>query len=142
MREGYWLLEPGRARQANGAFDAALVSFQRAASLQRRLGDRAWQARAREARAWDGAGETYRRLGRPGEAADFYRRAAATHRELDDLWHTALSLDGLAGALREADEADGAEEARRHWAAALSALASSDDPRAAGARERIVAALR
>ncbi|MFE2184239.1 tetratricopeptide repeat protein [Streptomyces sp. NPDC059455] len=91
MWEGYWLLEPGRAQQANGAFDAALVSFQRAASLQRRLGDRAW-----EARAWDGAGETYRRLGRPGEAADFYRRAAATHRELDDLWHTALSLDGLA----------------------------------------------
>ncbi|WP_206269454.1 ATP-binding protein [Streptomyces antioxidans] len=139
MWEGYWLLELGRAQQANGAFEAALVSFQRAASLQRRLGDR-----VREARAWDGAGETYRRLGRPGEAADFHRRAAAAHRELDDLWHTALSLDGLAGALREADEADEAgraEEARRHWAEALRALASYDDPRAVELRERITTAL-
>ncbi|NEW75845.1 ATP-binding protein [Streptomyces rhizosphaericus] len=137
MWEGYWLLELGRAQLANGVFDAALVSFQRAASLQRRLGDR-----AREARAWDGAGETYRRLGRSGEAADFHRRAAAAHRELDDLWHMALSLDGLAGALREVDEADGAdgaEEARRHWAEALRALASYDDPRAVALRERVSA---
>ncbi|MEU0838549.1 tetratricopeptide repeat protein [Streptomyces sp. NPDC005962] len=133
MWEGYWLLELGRAQQANGELHDALVSFQRAASLQRRLGDR-----AREARAWDGAGETYRRLGRPAEAADFHRRAAATHRELDDLWHTALALDGLAGALSEADET---EEARRHWTEALRALASYGDPRAAGLRERIVAAL-
>lgn len=106
MWEGYWLLELGRAQLANGVFDAALVSFQRAASLQRRLGDR-----AREARAWDGAGETYRRLGRSGEAADFHRRAAA----------------------------DGAEEARRHWAEALRALASYDDPRAVALRERVSA---
>ncbi|MFI0771456.1 ATP-binding protein [Streptomyces melanosporofaciens] len=136
MWEGYWLLELGRAQQANGAFDAALVSFQRAASLQRRLGDR-----AREARAWDGAGETYRRLGRPGEAADFHRRAVAAHRELDDLWHAALALVGLATALREADEAGGGEEARRHWGEALRALASFDDPRAAALRERVLAAL-
>ncbi|MGW7691515.1 tetratricopeptide repeat protein [Streptomyces asiaticus] len=94
--------------------------------------------RAREARAWDGAGETYRRLGRPGEAADFYRRAAAVHRELDDLWHAALSLDGLAGALREADAA---EEARGRWAEALRALTSYDDPRAVALRERLSAAL-
>ncbi|MFE1935576.1 ATP-binding protein [Streptomyces sp. NPDC059474] len=148
MWEGYWMLELGRAQQANGAFDAALVSFQRAASLQRRLGDR-----AREARAWDGAGETYRRLGRPGEAADFHRRAVAAHRELDDLWHAALALVGLATALREADEAGGGEEpggaqeagggeeARRHWGEALRALASFDDPRAAALRERVLAAL-
>ncbi|WP_421107221.1 ATP-binding protein [Streptomyces sp. NEAU-S77] len=134
MWEGYWLLELGRAQQANGELHEALVSFQRAASLQRRLGDR-----AREARAWDGAGETYRRLGRPGEAADFHRQAAAAHRELGDLWHAALALDGLAGALRETEEAE--EEARRHWAEALRALASYDDPRAAGLRERIVSAL-
>ncbi|MER7878955.1 tetratricopeptide repeat protein [Streptomyces solisilvae] len=139
MWEGYWLLELGRAQRANGELDAALVSFQRAASLQRRLGDQ-----AREARAWHGAGETYRRLGRPGEAADFHRRAAAVHRELDDLWHAALALDGLAGALREADEGDGtgaAEEARRHWAEALRALVSYDDPRAVTLRERVSAAL-
>ncbi|NIY66094.1 ATP-binding protein [Streptomyces malaysiensis] len=139
MWEGYWLLELGRAQRANGELDAALISFQRAASLQRRLGDQ-----AREARAWHGAGETYRRLGRPGEAADFHRRAAAVHRELDDLWHAALALDGLAGALREADEGDGtgaAEEARRCWAEALRALASYDDPRAVTLRERVSAAL-
>ncbi|EFL25544.1 hypothetical protein SSOG_05258 [Streptomyces himastatinicus ATCC 53653] len=70
--------------------------------------------------------------------ADFHRRAAATHRELDDLWHTALALDGLAGALYDADET---EEARRHWTEALHALATYDDPRAAGLRDRIVAAL-
>ncbi|WP_155342314.1 ATP-binding protein, partial [Acrocarpospora corrugata] len=44
--EGYWLIEFGKVQQMRGSADA-LVSFQRAAQLQRELGDL-----AREARAW------------------------------------------------------------------------------------------
>ncbi|OPF74246.1 hypothetical protein VT50_0226965 [Streptomyces antioxidans] len=91
--EGYWLIALGNAQRALGEYADSLVSFQRSASLHRRLGDR-----SREAMAWHGAGETYRAMGRPGEAADFHRRAAAAHHELGDRWHEALALDGLAAA--------------------------------------------
>ncbi len=94
--EGYWLIALGNAQRALGEHADSLVSFQRSASLHRRLGDR-----SREAMAWHGAGETYRAMGRPAEAADFHRRAAAAHHELGDRWHEALALDGLAAALAE-----------------------------------------
>jgi hypothetical protein len=96
--------------------------------IHRRLGDR-----SREALAWYGAGRTYQRLDRPGEAADFFRRAAAVHQELGDSWHHALALDGLATSL----STEGAAAGRCHWGEALRLLADYDDARAVSLRERI-----
>lgn len=59
----------------------ALVSCQRSAVIQRRIGDR-----NREAAAHDGTGEAYRELGRLDEAAKFYRMAIVLYRELRDRW--------------------------------------------------------
>ncbi|MFI0821552.1 hypothetical protein ACH4TX_39180 [Streptomyces sp. NPDC021098] len=75
-------------------------------------------------------GETYRRLGRHAEAADFHRQAAAAHRTLGDAWHEAIALDGLADALL----GDDPEAARRHWAEALRLLGDYDGPRAVAMR--------
>jgi tetratricopeptide (TPR) repeat protein len=119
VAEGFWLIALGAAQQANGQLGEALESYQRSAALHRRLGDR-----GREALAWHGAGETYRRMGREEEAV---------HRELGDRWHEAVALDGLAAALRETDPG----QARRHWTAALRLIDDYDDPRAAKLRERI-----
>ncbi|MCB5911427.1 tetratricopeptide repeat protein [Streptomyces pinistramenti] len=118
----------GHAQRALGEYADALVSFQRSASLHRRLGDR-----SREAMAWHGAGETYRAMGRPAEAADFHRRAVAAHHELGDHWQEALALDALAGALAEDDP----DRSRRHRAEALRILDGFDDPGAVELRTRI-----
>lgn len=87
---------------------------------------------------WQGAGETYRRLGRFAKAADFHRSAAPIHRELGDGWQQALALDGLAGALRAAGKD---VEARRYWEEASRLCAAYDDPRARAVRARVMAAL-
>ncbi|MFI2210207.1 ATP-binding protein [Streptomyces sp. NPDC020141] len=129
--EGFWLICD--AQQAVGALADALVSYQRSASRHRGLGDR-----GREALAWHGAGQIYRRLGRADEAAGFHRRAAAAHRALGDGWNEALALDGLARAVSDRDP----EAARRHGAEALRLLAGHDDPRAREVRARIAARLR
>ena len=126
--EGYWLLALGNAQRALGEYSDSLVSFQRSASLHRRLGDR-----SREAMAWHGAGETYRAMKRLDEAADFYRRAAAAHHELGDRWYEALALDGLAIALAEND----CDRSHRHRTEALRLLRGYDDPRAAELRAHI-----
>ncbi|MFE0375192.1 hypothetical protein ACFW1M_06310 [Streptomyces inhibens] len=132
--EGYWLLDLGKAQQATGEADEALVSYQRSAVLHRQLGDR-----MREARAWQHTGEAYGQLRRFDDAAAFHRRAAATQRELNDPWQLAMALDGLATALHEA----GADEsARQHWSDALDLLAGFGDARAAGMRTRLTTALR
>jgi tetratricopeptide (TPR) repeat protein len=136
VAEGYWVLELGAAQQASGQLGEALVSYQRSAVIHRRLGDR-----AREARAWQGAGETYQRMERYEEAVDFHRMAARVQRELGDGWQLALALDGLARA-RLALEEDGEHEvAREHWAEAARALDSFSDARAARLREQIRAEL-
>jgi tetratricopeptide (TPR) repeat protein len=101
------------------------------ATIQRRLGDR-----SREAMAVDGAGEAYREMGQPDEAVSFHLRAAATHRQLDDDWELAVTLDHLALALVAAGRA---EAAHRHWQEADTLLARFDDPRAAALRHSIAA---
>ncbi|MGP4109521.1 ATP-binding protein [Streptomyces sp. 4N509B] len=136
VAEGYWLLDLGAAQRANGLTDEALVSYQRSAVIHRRLGDR-----SREARAWQGVGETYRAMGRFEEAADFHRTAARAQRELGDRWQLALALDGLARALLASEEREGEEAAREHWREALRALEPFDDARAARLRETVRAAL-
>lgn len=147
--EGYWLLELGAAQQANRRFSEALAFYQRAAAVQRRLGDR-----SREARAWMGAGETYGRIERFDEAAAFHRRAVAVHRELGDRWQLALALDGLAGACEaleheaesrrdyeDESQRDHEDESRRHRTEALGIVTSYGDPRAVRMRERLESAL-
>jgi tetratricopeptide (TPR) repeat protein len=126
--EGYWLLALGNAQQALARYDEALVSYDRSATLHRRLGDR-----TREALAWHGAGRTHHRMGQNDRAADFHRRAAAAHHELGDTWNEAQALDGLATALC----AEEPERAREHWDEALRLLAGYDDPRAVRMRDGI-----
>lgn len=126
--EGYWLIALGNAQRALGEHSDSLASFQRSASLHRRLGDR-----SREAMAWHGAGETYRAMSRLDEAADFHRRAAAAHHVLGDRWHEALALAGLTLALAEGD----GNQSRQHRAEALRLLSGYEDPRAAGLRALI-----
>ncbi|MEU9962674.1 ATP-binding protein [Streptomyces malaysiensis] len=126
--EGYWLIALGNAQRALGEFSDSLISFQRSASLHRRLGDR-----SREAMAWHGTGETYRAMSRLDEAAKFHRRAAAAHHALGDHWHEALALGGLAFALAEGD----GDQSRQHRAEALRLLTRYYDPRAEGLRAQI-----
>lgn len=132
MWEGYWLLDLARAQHATGQLDAAQLSYQRAASLQRRLGDR-----SREARAWHGTGEVYRDLDRAEEAVEFHRIAAGAHRDMSDQWHLALALDGLARALRQTGSEGAQEEARSHWSEAARALAAFRDDHAVSLRARM-----
>ncbi|MFE7126438.1 hypothetical protein [Streptomyces sp. NPDC057617] len=126
--EGYWLLTLGDAQLANSLPTEALASYQRSATLHRRLGNR-----SREAMGWNGTAQAYRQVDRQKEAAHFHRRAAAVHRAFGDTWDEAMALDGLAEAL----VIDDPEAARTHWADALGLLAGYDDPRAVAARTRI-----
>ncbi|MEU9608671.1 tetratricopeptide repeat protein [Streptomyces sp. NPDC048057] len=129
--EGYWLLALGDAQRATGRPAEALASYERAAALQERLGDR-----ARPAAAWDGQGRTHLQLGRVQEAVDCHRRSVDAHRELGQSWGTAGALLHLADAL---DRAGAAQEATGAREDAAELLASFTDPRAARLREGIAA---
>ncbi|MGC5053156.1 ATP-binding protein [Micromonospora sp. DT48] len=125
----HWLVEYARVLRGLGRPTEALEAVHRAATIQRRLGDR-----SREAMALDGAGEAYRELGQPEQAIAFHVRAAAVHRQLGDDWQLALTLDHLAMALTDAGRP---EEARRWWGEAVERLARFPDPRAMELRHRI-----
>jgi tetratricopeptide (TPR) repeat protein len=114
-------VESGQVLVDLGEFSEALVAYQRAAALHRRLGDR-----GREAGALDGTGTVYRRLDRHDEAADFHRMAVSVFRDTGERWHLAIALDNLANALRaSASEA----EADQCWNEALELLADFTDSR-------------
>ncbi|WP_406070336.1 ATP-binding protein [Micromonospora sp. NBC_01638] len=130
---GHWLVEYARVLRALGRPAEALEAVHRAATIQRRLGDR-----SREAMALDGAGEACRELGQADEAIVFHLRAAAVHRQLGDDWHLALTLDHLATALAAAGRPD---EAGQHRREAHSLLSGFDDARAAATRQRIAASM-
>lgn len=131
---GHWLVEYARVLRAFGRPAEALEAVHRAATIQRRLGDR-----SREAMALDGAGEAYRELGQANEATAFHLRAAVVHRQLGDDWQLALTLDHLAAALAAAGRS---EEAGQHRREAHSLLSGLNDARAATIRERIAALMR
>jgi tetratricopeptide (TPR) repeat protein len=120
--QAHWLVELGAVQRAAGQPADALVSDQRAAVIQRQLGDR-----SREAYALDGADLAYEQMGRLDDATDFYRTAAATHRDQDDQWHLAQTLYRLGVA---ADD-------RESLQSALDLLAQFDDPRAAALRRDV-----
>jgi tetratricopeptide (TPR) repeat protein len=126
-------LRRGKVQRAAEQPADALISYQRAATIQRRLGDR-----SREAFAIEGTGQAYEQMGRVAEATDFYRVAADTYRELDDRWSLARCLHHLANAL---DQQGSREQARSCWEQALPLLADFDDPEASALRERITRAL-
>jgi tetratricopeptide (TPR) repeat protein len=130
MWEGFWLLDLARAQDSLGKPADALTSCQRAAVIQRRLGDR-----SREAMAWDRAGEAYQSLERWTEAADFHRRAAAVQSDLNDEWQTAVSLVNLAMAL---SMLGAVEESAAHLREALARLAGFRDPKADRLRDRVM----
>jgi tetratricopeptide (TPR) repeat protein len=63
--QAHWLVESAKVQRAEEQPGEALNSYQRAASIQRMLGDR-----SREASALDGTGEAYQQLGRFADAYD------------------------------------------------------------------------
>lgn len=126
--EAYWLLTLGDVQRGTAAYGDALISYQRSATLHRRLGDR-----RREALSWRGTGVTYAALDRRAEASAFHRRAATVHAELGDAWEHAVELDHLATALHARDP----DRARTHWTQALACLTPFTDPRADTVRAQI-----
>lgn len=125
----HWLVEYARVQRDLGHPARAMEAAHRAATIQRRLGDR-----SREAVALDETGAAYQGLGQPGEAVAFHRRAAAVHRDLGDGWQLALTLDHLAAALTGTGHA---EEAERHRREAVRLLTGFPDVRAQRLRQRI-----
>ncbi|NNJ59545.1 MAG: tetratricopeptide repeat protein [Dactylosporangium sp.] len=129
----HWLTERTRLRLAQARPADALVDCQRAAVLQRRLGDR-----NREATALDLTGLAYRGLDRPDEAVPFHRRAASVHQDFRDWWQLARALAHLADALDQTGEAGAAEQHRRE---AVGLLDSFDDAIAVGLRRQLMSRL-
>jgi tetratricopeptide (TPR) repeat protein len=129
----HWLTERARIQLAQGSAAGALTDSQRAAVIQRQLGDR-----SREAIAFDVAGQAYQRLDRHDEATKFHRRAVSVHRDLRDLWHLAGALEHLAAALDQMGEHDEAQQRRQE---AVSLLAEFDDPPAVALRQRLTRTL-
>jgi tetratricopeptide (TPR) repeat protein len=124
--QAHWLVELGTVQRAAGQSADALVSYQRAAAIQRQLGDR-----SREAFALDGAGQAYEDMGRVEDAADFYRTAAAAHRDLNDRWNLAQTLHHLGRAAGDTGS----------WQEARDLLADFGDPRAAALRRLLTETL-
>lgn len=122
--EAHWLVEHGHVLIAVDDLPGALTSFQHAAVLHRRLGDR-----SREAWAHDGTGTTYRLMGRPDDAADFHRLAVAVFRDTREGWPLALTLDHLAQAVPA--------EAEGHWRESERLLMAFSDPHASRLRREI-----
>ncbi|MDF5753639.1 tetratricopeptide repeat protein [Spongiactinospora sp. TRM90649] len=125
----HWSVELGNVQRASGQPAEALVAYQRAASIQRRLCDR-----SREAFALDGAGQAYQQMGRFEEAVDFYRTAAGIHHDLDDRWNLAQTLSRLASTLVHTDSE---EEAQTLRGQAVDLLSTFDDSRAVELRRRL-----
>ncbi len=123
--EAHWLVESGHVLVDLGEPAEALVAYQRAGVLHRRLGDR-----GREAGALDAAGTAYRLMDRPEEAADFHRLAAATFRDTGERWQLALALAHL-GEVSSGPEAD---QCHRE---ALDLLAAFPDPLSARLQREI-----
>ncbi len=97
--EAFWSLEAGQVSLALDDPDEALVLYQRAASLQRQLGDK-----VREAAVLDAIGEAYRRSGRPADAAAFHRYAVDVFRQSGEQWRLAVALRNLGTVLIDAED--------------------------------------
>ncbi|WP_432973846.1 ATP-binding protein [Dactylosporangium sp. CA-233914] len=126
---GHWLVELGHIQRAAGEPGQALESYQRSATLQRRVGDR-----IREAIAIAAAGDAYQDLGRFDEAVDFYTVAAATQRDMHSRWHHACTLASWADASHRLGNTDSAQA---HRAEALALLEHFHDPAATALRDRL-----
>ncbi|MFI5959773.1 ATP-binding protein [Cryptosporangium sp. NPDC051539] len=133
MWEGFWLLDLGAAQLATGDTADALVSYQRASSIQRRLNDR-----VREALALSGTGRVYQRLDRREEAIDFYRGAVLILRTVSAPWTLATALNDLAAAFTEVGRRT---EAEPLWREALALLGGLTDPAAERLRQFVAGSL-
>ncbi|EXG82013.1 ATP-binding protein [Cryptosporangium arvum] len=129
MWEGFWLLDLGAAQLATGNTADALISYQRSASIQRRLGDR-----VREALALNGTGHIYQRLDRVDEAINFHRGAVLILRTVTAAWNLATALNDLAAALVKTGRRSDAES---HWQEALALVDDLADPATDQLRESI-----
>lgn len=111
----------------------ALDASHEAASLHRGIGDH-----VREAEAFEGVGEVYQTLGRPDEAAKFYRQAAKEYRDHQEWWRLAVCLDRSASVMVEVGDR---EAAGGQWHEALESLKGFTDARAERLREQTIAHL-
>lgn len=129
MWEGYWLLELGHAQHLAGSPDDALATYDRAALLQRRIGDR-----VREALAWKHAADVHHGQGRHDRATELHTRAAEVFQNLGTHWPHATTLACLA----EAQYAGGRHASAQDTSTeALRLLAPFTDPTAQAVKARI-----
>jgi tetratricopeptide (TPR) repeat protein len=120
--EAFWSLEAGQVRLALGDPAEALVLYQRAASMQRQLGDR-----IREAAVLDATGEAYSRSGRPVAAVAFHRYAVDVFRQCDEKWRLAVACRNLGAVLLVTE---GARAAANVLDEAVALFAGFGDPAA------------
>jgi tetratricopeptide (TPR) repeat protein len=131
--EGEYETELGRILLAAGEPHEALVALQRAASIQRRRGDRSLEAEALHA-----AAGTYRILEQFDEAIDFHRTALSMQRGAGSTWALAVTLNDLAAVL---DDLQRAAEAVPHFEEARQLLLGYEDLRASTLRASITSRL-
>jgi tetratricopeptide (TPR) repeat protein len=131
--EAFALHELGRIALASSDGGQALDHFHQATALFQRVGRPELQAVA-----WDATGQAYQLLGRPKDAAEFHRRAVATHQSRNDQWSLALALANLADAL---DQDGDPLEARQHREEAIRLLAVYTDPPARAKRTALEVSL-
>ncbi|WP_431955802.1 ATP-binding protein [Nocardia lijiangensis] len=129
LGEGYVLVYYGDIQRDRGDLESALITYHRAAVINRQLGDR-----DREAEALDSTGTTYRLLDRWDEAASFHLEAIALYRSIDSRWGTAVALDHLAHVSVDQEKSN---DATRYWNEALSLLDEFEHSAATTLRDSI-----
>ncbi|MEV0366948.1 ATP-binding protein [Nocardia fusca] len=131
--ESFALLLYGNTQRDLGEFESAFTSYQRAAVISRRLGDR-----NREADTLDATGAAYALLGRSDEAIGFYRQAITLYNAGDNRWGAAVALDHLGHASLNAGRVD---EATACWTEALRFIEDFDDVAANNLRRALLSSL-
>lgn len=121
MWEGYWLLELGSAQYLGGNLAGSLASFEQAAALEHRIGDR-----TREAQAWDGAGQVNAKRGELIAAIDLLTSAVEAFRSHNASWLQATSLTHLALAQETTGDVTQASETARMASEILDDFSDSD----------------
>jgi tetratricopeptide (TPR) repeat protein len=129
---GEYQIELGRVLLAVDKPAEALLAFQDAVSIERRMGDC-----SREANALDAAGESYQALGRFDDAITLHARALTIHRTFDDRWRAAVALHNLG----RAHSRIGEDDATRHYREAAELIADYTDPRAESLRDQLTTAI-
>jgi tetratricopeptide (TPR) repeat protein len=131
--EGIVAFERGILALAGAAYEDSLTHFHLGGTIANSVADRSL-----EAQTYDGIGQAYRGLGRPGEAADFHRRAAAIFRQMRDRWRQAVALAHLGDVLEETGDVESALGCRLE---SLELISAYQDTVAVTLRSRLALAI-